>query len=176
MSLTFINFISQLFSNPALLVITILILGVILVNGWTDAPNAIATCVSTRSISPKKAILMAAVFNFLGGFVMTLLSSTVAETIFNMVDFGDNSSNALIALCAGLVAIVTWAVLAWLFGIPTSESHALIAGISGAAIAIQHGIAGINLSEWKKVLYGLVISTVLGFFLGFIITKIIERI
>lgn len=176
MDLTFGNFIGQVFQNPALLVITILILGVILVNGWTDAPNAIATCVSTRSISPKKAILMAALFNFLGVFLMTLLSSTVAQTIFNMVDFGNNSSDALIALCAALIAIVTWAVLAWLFGIPTSESHALIAGISGAAIAIQNGIAGINFGEWKKVLYGLVISTVLGFSLGYFITKLIEKI
>lgn len=176
MDLTFGNFIQQIFQNPALLVITLLILGVILVNGWTDAPNAIATCVSTRSISPKKAIFMAAVFNFLGVFVMTLLSSTVAQTIFNMVDLGKNSSDALIAMCAALVAIVTWAVLAWLFGIPTSESHALIAGISGAAIAIQNGISAINFNEWKKVLYGLVISTILGFFLGFIITKIIEKI
>lgn len=176
MELTFVNFISQLFSNPALLVITVLIMGVILVNGWTDAPNAIATCVSTRSISPKKAILMAAIFNFLGVFIMTFISSTVAETIYNMVDFGSNSSNALIALCAALVAIVSWAVLAWIFGIPTSESHALIAGISGSAIAIQHGIDGINFGEWKKVLYGLAISTILGFFLGFFITRIIERI
>lgn len=176
MELTFGNFVTQIFQNPTLLVITILILVVILVNGWTDAPNAIATCVSTRSISPKKAIFMAAVFNFLGVFVMTLLSSTVAETIFNIVDFGDNSRNALIALCAGLVAIVIWAVFAWFFGIPTSESHALIAGISGAGICIQHGIAGINLGEWKKVIYGLVISTVLGFFLGFLFTKIIEKI
>lgn len=176
MELTFTNFTYQIFQNPILLVIIILILGVILVNGWTDAPNAIATCVSTRSITPKKAILMAAIFNFLGVFIMTLISSNVAETIFNIVNFGDNSKNALIALCAGLVAIVIWAVLAWACGIPTSESHALIAGISGSAIAIQHGVSGINLEEWKKVLYGLVISTVLGFSLGFLITKVIEKI
>ena len=176
MELSFQNFLIQLFNNPALFVITILILGVILVNGWTDAPNAIATCVSTRSISPKKAIIMAAIFNFLGVFVMTFISSTVAETIYNMVDFGNDSSNALIALCAGLIAIVSWAILAWIFGIPTSESHALIAGISGSAIAIQKGINGININEWMKVLYGLVISTILGFSLGFFITKIIEKI
>ncbi len=176
MELSFQNFLIQLFNNPALFIITILILGVILVNGWTDAPNAIATCVSTRSISPKKAIIMAAIFNFLGVFVMTFISSTVAETIYNMVDFGNDSSNALIALCAGLIAIVSWAILAWIFGIPTSESHALIAGISGSAIAIQNGINGININEWIKVLYGLVISTVLGFSLGFFITKIIEKI
>lgn len=137
MELTFENFIFQLTHNLPLCVITILILGVILVNGWTDAPNAIATSISTRSIRPKKAILMATIFNFLGVFVMTLISSSVAETIYNIANFGENSTSALIALCAGLVAIVSWAVIAWYFGIPTSESHALIAGVSGAAIAIQ---------------------------------------
>ena len=137
MELSFENFIFQLSQNLPLCIITILILGVILVNGWTDAPNAIATCISTRSIRPKYAILMAAIFNFLGVFIMTLISSTVAQTLYNIANFGDNSSNALIALCAGLIAIVSWAILAWYFGIPTSESHALIAGVSGAAIAIQ---------------------------------------
>ena len=176
MELTFGNFIKQLSQNPPLCVITILILGVILVNGWTDAPNAIATCISTRSMHPKKAIIMATIFNFLGVFVMTLLSSTVAETIYNIANFGNNPSNALLALCAGMVAIVLWAVIAWFFGIPTSESHALIAGISGAAIAIQHGISGININEWKKVLLGLILSAILGFAFGYIITKIIEKI
>ena len=176
MDLSLISFISNLFSSPTLLISTVLILGVVLVNGWTDAPNAIATCVSTRSLSPKKAIIMAAFFNYLGVFFMTLLSSTVAQTIYNMVDFGDNSQNALTGLCAGLFAIVTWAVLAWLFGIPTSESHALIAGISGAAIAIQKGISGINFSEWSKILIGLVFSTVLSFVLGYLVTKLIEKI
>ena len=176
MELSFRNYIEQLLKNPYLCVITLLMLSVILVNGWTDAPNAIATCVSTRSIKPKKAIIMAAVFNFLGVFTMTLLSSTVVQTLYNIANFGDNSSNALVALCAGLVAIVLWAVLAWFFGIPTSESHALIAGVSGAAIAIQKGASGINIEEWKKVLYGLILSAVLGFLFGYIITKIIEKI
>ena len=176
MSITFTDFFSQLFTNPSLLVISVLISGVILVNGWTDAPNAIATCVSTRCLSPKKSIIMAAIFNFLGVFTMTLINSTVAQTIYNIVDFGNDSVAALTALSAALVAIVTWAVLAWLFGIPTSESHALIAGLSGSAIAIQGGIAGINGAEWIKVLYGMVISTVLGFSMGYSITKLIEKI
>lgn len=176
MSITFSDFISQLFTNPSLFIITALISGVILVNGWTDAPNAIATCVSTRCLSPKKSIIMAAVFNFLGVFTMTLINSTVAQTIYNIVDFGNDATAALTALSAALVAIVTWAVLAWLFGIPTSESHALIAGLSGSAIAIQGGIAGINGAEWVKVLYGIVISTILGFGMGYGITKIIETV
>ena len=176
MAITFGEFISNFFSSPSFFVITLLISGVILVNGWTDAPNAIATCVSTRCLSPKKSIIMAAVFNFLGVFTMTLINSTVAQTIYNIVDFGNDTTAALTALSAALVAIVTWAVLAWLFGIPTSESHALIAGLSGSAIAIQGGIAGINGAEWVKVLYGIVISTILGFGMGYGITKIIETI
>lgn len=176
MELSFTNYILQLSKSPPLCIITILILGVILVNGWTDAPNAIATCVSTRSIRPKRAIFMAAIFNFLGVLVMTLLSSTVAQTLYNIANFGDNSSYSLLALCAGLFAIVSWAIFAWSFGIPTSESHALIAGVSGAAIAIQNGISGINISEWKKVIYGLILSTIFGFLFGLIITKLIEKI
>lgn len=173
MSVSFQDFISQLIANPALSITVLLTLGVILVNGWTDAPNAIATCISTRSISPRNAIILASVFNFLGVFVMTLINSTVAQTVYNMVDFGDNPSNALTGLCAALFAIVTWATAAWYFGIPTSESHALIAGLSGAAIAINNGLEGINGREWMSVIIGLGLSTFLGFGSGYIIAKLI---
>ena len=159
---------------PALILTSILTLAVILVNGWTDAPNAIATCVSTRAMRPRPAIIMAAIFNFLGVLVMTLINKKVAETIYNMVDFGGDAHEALVALCAAMVAIVTWATAAWKFGIPTSESHALIAGLSGAAIALHGDLSGINPSEWVKVIYGLVLSTFLGFLFGFVCTRIIE--
>lgn len=175
MTISFADFISQLLTMPALLITVALILGVVLVNGWTDAPNAIATCVSTRSMSPQNAIIMAAVFNFLGVLFMTMVNNAVAETIYKMVDFGDNYKNALIALCAALFAIVVWATAAWAFGIPTSESHALIAGVTGAAIALQ-GFSGINANEWINVVYGLVMSTVLGFGAGFLITRLIVYI
>ena len=158
---------------PALILTSILTLAVILVNGWTDAPNAIATCVSTRAMRPRPAIIMAAIFNFLGVLVMTLINKKVAETIYNMVDFGGDAHEALVALCAAMVAIVTWATAAWKFGIPTSESHALIAGLSGAAIALHNGLSGINGAEWLKVIYGLALSTLLGFVLGFIVAKIV---
>lgn len=173
--MNFPDFLQQLVTNPPLLITVLLVLGVIMVNGWTDAPNAIATCVSTRAIRPKPAVVMAAFCNFLGVLVMSMFSKAVAETIYNMVDFGTNYHNALIALCAALFAIVVWATAAWAFGIPTSESHALIAGITGAAIALQGG-NGINWHEWIKVIYGLVLSTVLGFVLGYIFTKLIEFI
>lgn len=100
-------------ANPLLFVAVTLTLGVILVNGWTDAPNAIATCVVTRCMPPKLAILMAALFNFLGVFVMTRINNEVAVTITSMVNFGDNAgSTVIIVLCAAMLAIVIWATLA----------------------------------------------------------------
>lgn len=176
MTVSLNSFMLDLVANPALAIITILTLATILVNGWTDAPNAIATCVSTRALSPKKAILMAAVFNFFGVLFMTIINATVAQTIYRMVDFRGDPNQALVALCAALFAIVIWATAAWYFGIPTSESHALIAGISGAAIALQSGFDGINWDEWVKVLYGIVLSTGFGFGLGWAIVKMIGRL
>lgn len=176
MSIGFSDFLGQLVANPLLAITALLTLGVILVNGWTDAPNAIATCVSTRAIKPSAAIIMAAVCNFLGVLVMTLITSKVAMTIYNMVDFGGNAHDATVALCAALFAIVVWATAAWAFGIPTSESHALIAGLSGAAIALHSSLGGINFHEWVKVIYGLILSTILGFGSGFLCTRGIEAI
>ena len=169
-------FITELASNPLLLVVTLLNIGVIIVNGATDAPNAIATVVSTRCMKPTPAIIMAAICNFFGLLVITLVSSAVANTIFHMVDFGGDNHAAIIALMAAMVAIIVWGVAAWAFGLPTSQSHSLIAGLTGAAIALQGGLGGINGGEWMKVIYGLVLSTFLGFGSGWILTKIIARV
>ncbi len=174
--MSFSEFLSLLGQYPMLWVMTILTLGVILVNGWTDAPNAIASCVATRAMSPRAAILMAAVFNFLGVFLMTLWSPTVASTISKMVDFGDNANEAAIGLSAAMVAIVVWAVAAWVFGIPTSESHALIAGLTGAAIAMHGNLNGVNGGEWMKVLYGIGVSLGVGFVLSFLVAKLLQWI
>ncbi|MDO5018204.1 MAG: inorganic phosphate transporter [Lagierella massiliensis] len=176
MTITFSNFLSELTVNLPLLITAILTMAVIFVNGWTDAPNAIATMVSTRAMNVDRAIIMAAIFNFFGVLVMTLINANVAETLYNMVDFGDDASKALVGLSAALFAIVLWATAAWYFGIPTSESHALIAGISGAAIAIQGSLEGINGSEWIKVIYGLFMSTLLGFGLGYIVVVLVKYI
>ena len=164
---------SQMSQNPLLFLAVALTLGVILVNGWTDAPNAIATCVVTRCMSARAAIIMAAICNFLGVYVMTMLSPKVAETITKMVDFGTNPDEAVVALSAAMFAIVTWATAAFVFGIPTSESHALIAGLSGSAIALHGSFAGVNGGEWVKVLYGIVISVTLGFGLGWLVCKLV---
>ena len=176
MDVSFSAFLQGMASNPVLLITVALTLGVIFVNGWTDAPNAIATCVTTRCMNVRSAIIMSAVFNFLGVFIMTQINSSVASTISNMVDFGGNSGDALVALCAALFSIVVYSVGASYFGIPTSESHSLIAGLSGAAIAIQNGVGGINMNEWAKVLYGLVLSLALGWISGWVICRLVTLI
>ena len=173
MDVTLSHFLQQMASNPILLMTVALTLGVIFVNGWTDAPNAIATCISTRCMRVRPAILLSAGFNFLGVLVMTRINASVASTISNMVDFGGNTDEALIALCAALFSIVVYSVTASWFGIPTSESHSLIAGLTGAAIAINNGLGGVNGAEWVKVLYGLVMSLLLGFGSGWLICKLL---
>ena len=161
-------------AEPVLGLIIALALGATAVNGATDAPNAIATIVGTRSMSPTKAIMMAAVCNFVGLILITAVSTAVAGTIFSMVDVGGDDHAALVALAAAMVAIIVWGVAAWALGIPTSQSHSLIAGITGAAIALQGGFGGVNPEQWVKVIYGLLISTGLGLGTGWLFARVIR--
>ena len=172
----FLYFLNQIVSSPALFVTALLTLGVIFVNGWTDAPNAIATCITTRCLPPRKAIIMSAVFNFLGVLIMTHINASVASTISGMVDFGNDTHTALIALCAALFSIVVYSTAASVFGIPTSESHSLIAGLTGAALASGRGWEAINGQEWIKVIYGLFLSLLLGFAIGFAVCRLVVLI
>ena len=167
---------SAVAANPVLGLIIILCLGATSVNGATDAPNAIATVVGTKAMRPTPAIFMAAICNFIGLVLITSISTAVASTIFGMVDFGGDNHAALVALAAAMVAIIVWGVAAWALGIPTSQSHSLIAGITGAAIALQGGLGGVNPDQWIKVIYGLVISTCLGFGTGWLFTRLIKTI
>jgi len=175
----------------ALMLITVvLLLGVIFVNGWTDAPNAIATAVSTRVMTPSTAVKMAVVLNFAGTLIMCYISKSVAETVSGMVDIqggGYSTKQQLIMLAASMLAIVVWATAAWFFGIPTSESHALIAGLTGGAIALysfkslsigefRNALQNVSGSAWLKVLIGLAVSSFLCFAAGYFITKLIEVI
>ncbi len=173
MDVTFIEFLGQLTANPFMLITVALTLGVIFVNGWTDAPNAIATCIATRCMKVRSAILMSALFNFLGVFVMTSINNKVTFTIAKMVDFGDDPKMSMIALSAALFSIVCYSVGASKLGIPTSESHSLIAGLTGAAIALYGGFGAVNGAEWVKVLYGMVLSLALGFGSGWVICKLL---
>lgn len=101
----------MLIISPMLIVVSLLTMGVILVNGWTDAPNAITTCVATRSMNPRSAIIMATIMNFLGIVVMTSINASVAMTVYNMVDFRGNSRDALVALCAAVIPVSTLRIL-----------------------------------------------------------------
>lgn len=106
---------------------------------------------------------------------MSLINAAVAETINGMVDFGTAAGEASLALSGALFAIVVWAVLAWYYGIPTSESHALIAGLTGGAIALHGGLDGISGSAWSKILGGLFGSVLLGILLGWLICRLVRR-
>lgn len=159
--------------SPLAFTSIILTLAVVFVNGLTDAPNAISTVTVTRCMKLRSALLMSAIFNFLGVGIMSAVNNSVTVTIANIVDFGSDTYSASVALSAALFSIVFWAVVAWYFGIPTSESHALIAGLSGSAIAINGGLSGINPEEWIKAVKGLFTSCLFGFAVGFFICKLI---
>jgi len=136
------------------------------VNGWTDAPNSIATVVATRILSFRRATVFAALCELAGVLISSLLCPTVAETVFSMVNLGSNPAAALCALQAALLAVICWATAAWYFGIPTSESHAILAGLTGAALALHGSFAGVSGTAWGKVLLGLFLSTLCGSLAG----------
>jgi PiT family inorganic phosphate transporter len=154
-----------------LVVVVTLVCASIFVNGWTDSPNAIATVIATRVLSPRAAVLLAAAFNFIGVLVM---GTAVATTTANIVTIGTGKM-ALVTLGAAQLAIVIWATSAWVFGIPTSESHALIAGLMGAGISLK-GLSAFNWASFQKVLIGIGISTLVGLVLGYLATKAVESV
>jgi PiT family inorganic phosphate transporter len=153
-------------------VLLILVLGLILtaefVNGWTDSPNAIATVVSTRVLSPYQALIMATVLNALGAMSGTAVAATVGKDILRPDIIN------LTTVGAAMVGIIFWSTLAWYYGLPTSESHALIAGLTGAGLATA-GPASLLWSGWSKVLIGIFFSTFLGFFGGLLLMGILYR-
>jgi PiT family inorganic phosphate transporter len=156
--------------SPGLLVVLVLVLTSEFVNGWTDAPNSIATVVSTRVMSPRAAVVMAVVFNFLG---VLLMGTAVANTIGGIIKLAPGNE-ALAVIGAAQFGIVVWGIVAWRFGLPTSESHALVAGLTGAGLATSSagsafGIDAVNWASWIKVLQGLLVSSVLGFGLGYFV-------
>lgn len=170
------SFLELLRGDLPLSVIVALTLGVLLVNGWTDAPNAIACAVVTKAVSFPNAAALAAVCNFLGMLTVTAVNASVAQTIYDIADFGGDPHAACIALCAAMAAIVLWATAAWRLGIPTSESHALVAGVSGAAIALQGSLSALHPEAWSRVLLGLVLSTAAGYLAGKCAMVLVQRL
>ncbi len=158
----------------AIILVVFLVCCSIFVNGWTDCPNAIATVVSTRVLPPRVAIAVGALFNFLGVLVMgTAVAKTTGSLIHLDLSTDASRMEALITLAAAQISIVIWATGAWRFGIPTSESHALIAGVMGAGMSLN-GLSAINGPSILKVVYGLAISTFVGFAAGFLFTFLIR--
>ncbi len=150
----------------------LLVLSVIFVNGWTDAPNAIATAVGSGALSFRRGVILAAACNFAGAAMACLCFPSVATTIGELVDFGDPHSAAA-ALNAAMLSIVLWAVAAWRFGLPTSESHALLAGLSGGALALGGGLARLNGRAWLMALAGLGLSLPAGVIAGRLIRRVL---
>jgi len=146
--------------------VELLVLGVMAVNGFTDAPNAIASVVSTGALPFRRAVALAAVCDFLGAVTLCALYPTVARTVLELADFGGDPAAALTALEASFLAIILWAVLAWRFGLPTSESHGLLAGLTGACAARFGDFSHVSTGAWAKVLAGLVLSTLCGALAG----------
>ncbi|MEP6756028.1 MAG: inorganic phosphate transporter [Chthonomonadales bacterium] len=141
------------------------------INGFHDTANAIATVVSTRVLSPRVAIIMAACLNFLGALFSVQVAKTIAK---GLVDISHATATAAqTVILAALIGAIVWNLITWRFGIPSSSSHALIGGLIGAAIA--HG--GLGIVIWAglkdKVLIPLLISPVMGFIIGFAIMAVI---
>ncbi len=145
---------------PVLILVLFLVLAAEFVNGWTDSPNAIATVVATRVLSPLAAVGMAASLNFLGVLVT---GTAVAMTIGQGIVRPETISLSVVA--AAMLTVVIWSTVAWYYGIPTSESHELIAGLTGAGMAVA-GSSVLLWEGWQKVLLGLAFSTVIGFTLS----------
>ena len=149
--------------------ILVLVLAAEFVNGWTDAPNAIATVVSTRVLTPYQALAMATVLNILG----TMSGTAVAATIGTGIVRSDVITAGTVG--AAMVAIIFWSTLAWYFGLPTSESHALVSGLAGAGMAVA-GPSVLLWPGWKKVIIGLGFSTLLGFGMALALMLAIYRL
>jgi inorganic phosphate transporter, PiT family len=129
-------------------------------NGFHDTANAIATSVSTRALTPRTAVVVAAIFNFAGAFVSLKVAATVATGIV------DPDAVTLSVVLAGLVGAITWNLVTWFLGLPSSSSHALIGGIAGSAIAAS----GWDVIEWQgvwdKVIKPGILSPILGFLIA----------
>jgi PiT family inorganic phosphate transporter len=143
------------------LVITVIAIALIFdyTNGFHDAANAIATSVSTRALTPRVALVMAAVMNFLGAFLGTQVAETVGKGIIRSVE--GSGLHGLTVILGALLGAITWNLITWYYGLPSSSSHALIGGLVGAAIAGSVGV------QWEgivnKVLIPMVLSPAIGF-------------
>jgi PiT family inorganic phosphate transporter len=133
------------------------------INGFHDAANSIATVVSTRVLTPGKAVIWAAFFNFVAAFTF---GTAVAKTVGSgLVDI---SIVTFTVIFAGLMGAIIWDLITWYYGLPTSSSHALIGGYAGAAVT-KAGWSAIIVSGWTKTLIFIVLAPLIGMSLGFVL-------
>ena len=130
--------------------------------GFHDAANAIATSVSTRALTPRIALALAAVMNFVGAFLGQEVASTVSDTISP-----GTGTHGLVIVMAGLLGAITWNLVTWYFGLPSSSSHALIGGLVGAALAAGVGVSWSTVVE--KVVIPMFLSPLFAFAAGFLV-------
>jgi len=131
-------------------------------NGFHDAANAIATSVSTRALTPRIALILAAVMNFVGALLGQQVAHTVSDTIVP-----PDGSHGLVVVMAGLIGAITWNLVTWYFGLPSSSSHALIGGLVGAALAASATVHWSTILD--KVVIPMVVSPLVGFGLAFLV-------
>jgi PiT family inorganic phosphate transporter len=131
-------------------------------NGFHDAANAIATSVSTRALTPRIALVLAAVMNFVGALLGQQVAHTVSDTIVP-----PDGSHGLVVVMAGLIGAITWNLVTWYFGLPSSSSHALIGGLVGAALAASAEVHWSTILD--KVVIPMVVSPLVGFALAFVV-------
>jgi PiT family inorganic phosphate transporter len=146
-------------------VVVVLALGFDYTNGFHDAANAIATSVSTRALTPRVALTMAAVMNFVGALLGTAVAETIATSIVDLQDASGQQSLTVI-LCA-LIGAIGWNLITWWLGLPSSSTHALIGGLVGAGLAASLGVYWD--SVYEKVVLPMVFSPLVGFFLAFVL-------
>jgi len=152
----------------AVVVLIVVALSFDFINGFHDAANSIATVVSTRVLSPGRAVVWAAFFNFVAAFVFgTAVAKTIGSGLvdLNVVTF--------VVIFAGLIGAIAWDLLTWYYGLPTSSSHALIGGYAGAAVA-KAGFSAIILAGWTKTLVFIILAPVIGLVLGFVFMVAIQ--
>lgn len=141
------------------------------INGFHDTANAIATSVSTKALKPRHAIILAAGMNFVGAMTFTGVAKTITKDIVDPFTLPNGS----IVILAALIAAITWNLITWYYGIPSSSSHALIGSIAGAAIAAA-GFGQLMWGGFLNIIAALIISPILAFGVGFIIYTIIKNI
>jgi len=136
------------------------------VNGFHDTANAIATCVSTRALSIKWAIVMAAGLNFLGAIVSTKVAATIGKGIVDPVHVTQ------MAVLAGITGAIIWNIITWKYGLPSSSSHAIIGGLMGSTIA-HAGTSALHWNGLRNIVLSLVVSPLMGVLISFIFMVIL---